>query len=426
MSMEATKGTKNLKDNARQADEERMKGKTYSFRDAVEIAQMEIESAVQVWGGLLKDAGALCEIIGEPGLGKSRLILIIAICQVLGIRLIKGWPIYEEPLVWLFFGTENSLRRWNHDLRLIFGRLNNEQKQLLRGHVILPTLEDDGDTFLELSDAENVAKLKNAVASYNPNVTVWDPYGDLLEDELNDGEIKHALRTIKQINRAGNDPSCVGYVLNHARMGIKQIAAARGADMGNFGRNSKKIVGSVRSVVNLRTTNPGGNHGEGIELIHAKHNDTDMLPLAAVKLCSDMWYEEIIGFDHDAYQQELDRLAGNKDKTGSCEKPRLLTQDEINDYLPKLADQLIMRELPLASGKLITQIRAEANTTKTGAEYVIQKLLDYSERNGRGLYVWERKQPKANFITTDAQQCAQEKLDQEAKKARRGEVKNNG
>ena len=53
-------------------------------------------------------------------------------------------------------------------------------------HLILPTLEQPGDTHMLLDDPDCVAKCENAVRKFSPDIILFDPWGDLCADELKD------------------------------------------------------------------------------------------------------------------------------------------------------------------------------------------------------------------------------------------------
>jgi len=256
-----------------------------------------------------------------------------------------------------------------------------------------------------LCDNGNVEKLRNTIRYFRPDVTVWDPYGDLLSDELNDGEVKKTVRIIKELNAEnGTELGAVSYLLNHSRMGKKEMASARGGDAGNFGKNSKKIYACARSVINIRPIFEADEQ-IGIELIHAKHNNTARLPLAAVRLSNNAsWYVDMPDFDHDAWQRELEKPLGknknvlSKRNLDNADKPE-------EEYLSCLAQQLSSRSLPTPSGKVIKQIKNERHVSASCAKQILNDLVE----DGRfGVDLWHCKMPNAYFVTTMLQKTNQE------------------
>ena len=298
----------------------------YSYRSAMEIAEMQLPPLEYAAAGVPLEGGNICEVIGPPGLGKSRLMLWIAICQICGIVFpAPEWTGSAKPLRWLFFGTENSIRRWNHDLRKMITTLSDEQRERLRSNLFLPTLEHPDDCFMTLSGEDeacqdNVLKCIGTMRLVNPDVIVFDPWGDLCADEMRDEVQRETVRCVRQIARSGRNPNVPVYPLNHSRMGAKVYESAV-SDPGNFGRNSKAIFGQCREVLNVRPayTAPEG-FGKSLEILDVKHNDRPALPPAAVCLDAEtMTYKPIEGYDHKAAQEEWAKVGAKKrDDTGGA------------------------------------------------------------------------------------------------------------
>src|SRR5438552_6883380 len=81
-----------------------------SFRSPNEILAMEFDDSDMILGDRYIAEGQLGSLCGGGGVGKSRLISQVAVCQRLGVPFC-GMPIYGPPRKWMFFQTENSLRR---------------------------------------------------------------------------------------------------------------------------------------------------------------------------------------------------------------------------------------------------------------------------------------------------------------------------
>ena len=258
----------------------------YSHRNAAEIAEMELPPQETTFGGIELSDGYLAEIIGPPGIGKTRLAAWIAICQILQTPFPNAdyFGNCTRPLKWQFFGTENSIRRWQHDLRKMWPTFSQDERDLLRAYLDLPTLEAADDAYMRLDDDGNVAKLERTLRDFNPNIAVIDPWGDLCADELKDEVQRDTVRTIKRIVRAGENPDVPAIILNHSRMGAKCYASAK-TDAGNYGRNSKAIYGQCRTVLNLRPASTDMEQfGREIEILDVKHNDRAGFTPVAVRL----------------------------------------------------------------------------------------------------------------------------------------------
>lgn len=388
----------------------------YSVRNFMEIAEMELPPRKYVWGGVEMANGSTAEIIGPPGLGKSRFMLNVAFHQILK----RPFPNTEystltEPLTWLFMGTENSIYRWQTDARKMITCLTQEERERLRRHLILPTLEGESDAYMTLDDPDNVDRCKATVRATKPDVIVFDPWGDLCADELKDEVQRETVRTVREIARSGGRADVPVFLLNHSRMGHAVYLSAR-TDGGNYGRNSKAVYGQMRNVFNLRPAfQTPEEFGDGIEIIDQKHNDRVGFALCAVRLNREtMIYEPIPDFDHDAAQAEWERLAGKRSGTGAGSsggagtRGRQLSQTEITEYLPTLANYIKSLDEPPSRDKLQNKIIGEAGASKSGALYVIDRLTESKkgELPPYGIIRQEIRFPKATRYGTSEQIAA--------------------
>ena len=145
----------------------------YTTRDALDILSDDRPQPEEIWGGLQLVPGQIMEVIGGSGLGKSRIVLNLALNQVLG-RPFAGLPTLQRPLTWLFYGNENSFYRFRHDLSRMTSVLNTAECERLRGHVWLPTMEKAADAFVSFSDPANRERLKATMRLRKPDVLVLD------------------------------------------------------------------------------------------------------------------------------------------------------------------------------------------------------------------------------------------------------------
>ena len=131
----------------------------FSTADILDIEADESEPPEEVWGGLRLAPGQLMEVIGGSGLGKSRMMVNLAINQVLG-RDFAGLPTCKRPLKWVFFGNENGYYRYRTDARMMLKFCNSAQREQIRNHIFLPTLKRPMDAHVSLSDEKNRIKFK--------------------------------------------------------------------------------------------------------------------------------------------------------------------------------------------------------------------------------------------------------------------------
>ena len=278
----------------------------FSTADILDIEADESEPPEEVWGGLRLAPGQLMEVIGGSGLGKSRMMVNLAINQVLG-RDFAGLPTCKRPLKWVFFGNENGYYRYRTDARMMLKFCNSTQREQIRNHIFLPTLKRPMDAHVSLSDEKNRIKFKMTILYRDADVAVFDPWGAVIDgDELDDGDVRKTIFEIMDILTANVKKPTVGIILNHSRNGIKEIADAAGFGAANYGKNSKAIFTVMRNVWNLRP----GHFAEPttkIELIHAKCSDFQPYPPRAVDFDPRTFtYDLDPAFDHMAWQSELE------------------------------------------------------------------------------------------------------------------------
>lgn len=376
----------------------------YSYRNAIDIAEMYLPQPQVAWGGIPLVGGYIAEIIGPPSIGKSRLILVVAIMQILN----RTFPNAEykgdsKPLTWLFFGTENSIRRWQHDLRKICATLTKDEKELLRSHLFLPTLENADDSYMRLDDETNVMKCCGTVLQVKPDIIVFDPWGDLCALELADDVQRDTIRKLRQIARSAGNQNVPVIILNHSRMGADVYAKAA-TDGGNYGRNSKAIFGQCRAVFNLRPVyTEQERFGNAMEIIDAKHNDRKGFAPVAIELVPEtMLYHTLADFDHNAVQSAWEAAAKCRHKPNTSKAER----DADRESAKKAKDAKIREALDTALKTLFQEppgywdsetfkarLMERSGLAKSVVEsYIKNRVADWKNDIGEGLKIAEQRE----------------------------------
>ena len=303
----------------------------YSTADALDIEADESEPPEEIWGGLRLAPGQLMEVIGGSGLGKSRMMLNLAVNQVLG-RDFAGLPTCRRPLKWLFYGNENGFYRYRNDLRQMLKFCSSEQRERLRGHIFLPTMARPKDVYVSFADEENRVKLKTTIRYRDADVVVLDPWGAVIDgDELDDGDVRKTIFEIMDILAANVEKPTAGIILNHSRNGARELADAAGFSAANYGKNSKAIFSVMRNVWNLRPAHIADQITK-IELIHAKSSDFAAYEPRAVDFDPRTFtYDLDPAFDHVAWQYELERIK----RDGSS-----LTSEQRTDAYKRQGDEM--------------------------------------------------------------------------------------
>ena len=301
----------------------------YSTADALDIEADESEPPEEIWGGLRLAPGQLMEVIGGSGLGKSRMMLNLAVNQVLG-RDFAGLPTCRRPLKWLFYGNENGFYRFRNDLRQMLKFCSSEQRERLRGHIFLPTMARPKDVYVSFADEENRVKLKTTIRYRDADVVVLDPWGAVIDgDELDDGDVRKTIFEIMDILAANVEKPTAGIILNHSRNGARELADAAGFSAANYGKNSKAIFSVMRNVWNLRPAHFADQITK-IELIHAKSSDFAAYEPRAVDFDPRTFtYDLDPAFDHVAWQSELEDIKHKRSSlTPAQQSNALIRRDE--------------------------------------------------------------------------------------------------
>ena len=194
--------------------------------------------------------GELTTMIGQGGLGKSRLALWLAICQILG-RKWCGVETSGPPQKWLFLGDENSIARLKQDLERMFSVLTSEEIARVDEFLRLPALLDLDDCDVWLGDLTTQARVRLTIEQEAPGVVVADPLANFAPGDIaKPGEMKEAIRTLLTIIRHAA-PRAANLLLHHARTGRQNIAQGVGWDAANFASGGKALFSAARCQLNL-------------------------------------------------------------------------------------------------------------------------------------------------------------------------------
>lgn len=403
------------------------KPKTYTVRGLSDIAMLKVEPQEEIWNGMTYLKNGIIEVIGAPGVGKSRFLASLAKAQILG-REFGGLPTLDTPKRWLFVGSENDINRlhreaqkfllgnfkgdisnWTKEMFYEAAALNGlarEQVDLINANFRTFTLEDPSDCMIALCE-ENCLKLTATLKECKPDILVCDPWGDLIDgDELSDADVRHTIRALRECLAAA-ELSIPTIIVNHARMGIKEVIKAAGIEAGNMGKNSKCLYSIARYVLNLRPASFSDN--PPIEVICAKNNNGPKPPPLALKLDEKTeTYEPLEGFDHAAWQNEL---ASSQSSSSGRIKEQPMSNDERNCFVRRVYNEIIVPHGPCAIAKT-DMARAISNhfpgIGKKNLELIKGAVLGEAPDSKNlireiGIEVFDRGFPRGIFIGTHDQ-----------------------
>jgi len=220
--------------------------------------------------------GAWTSLVGIGGVGKSRLALWLAACQILG----REWarlPTCGTPQVWLLLGNENGISRWKIDLTRLQRHMTAGDFAKLDEHLRIQAIDGDDDDddggALSILTPEAQSRLAATIREANPGVVVFDPLGDIVDgDENKTSDMIETLRTLRGIVRRNSKRAAV-LVLHHSRTGAANVAQAGDAyNAGNFGRGSKALYSNVRCEIQIAPADR--DDSDKIVVACGKANDT--------------------------------------------------------------------------------------------------------------------------------------------------------
>ena len=191
-------------------------------------------------------------VLGQGGIGKSRFILQLAICMILG-KPFLGLETHGAGRKWLIVQTENSNRRLTLDLQgMVSGLgLTKNDIDLLDECLLFHTIENETDTCVVMGEKDDYAEVLGLITGFNPDFVVFDPLYSFTTGDLNsDQEMKAVCDLILQATKRGN-PNRVAIIVHHAGTGKAGAQRAIGFDKSSFGRNSKALFNWCRGQFNL-------------------------------------------------------------------------------------------------------------------------------------------------------------------------------
>lgn len=274
-----------------------------TLRSPDELLAMQFDDSDRILGDRLLSSGQSLVIAGAGGIGKSRILLQLAVACRAGLPFIS-FETRGQELRWLIIQAENSNRRLKNDLAALRAWVGEKHWPQANEGILIHTLETDVDGFLSLDSEQAQARIRAAVARFKPDVVCFDSLYNFGAGDLNsDRDMAETLLTISRLSKAGN-PNRACVVLHHALTGRSGAGRAVGYDRSSFGRNSKVLHSWCRAMVNIAPGSPDSN--EVLVVTCGKMSNGQEFSRFAVRLNPEtMIYSVDEAFDLSAWQADV-------------------------------------------------------------------------------------------------------------------------
>ena len=283
-------------------------GNGFTIRKPDELLAMTFDESDRILGDRLLAKGQSLVIAGAGAIGKSRLLLQLAVATISG-RPFIGLETRQQDLKWLLLQAENSNRRLQSDLAALREWTGTKVWPRVNEQLLIHTLETDSDGFLSLDNPETRRRIADMITEFQPDVICFDSlYNFALGDMNSDQDMRETLTAISRLGKTGNPDRAI-VVLHHALTGRAGASRATGFDRASFGRNSKVLHSWARGQINLA---PGtAETNDTLVSSCGKCANGKEFPPFAVRLNPDtMIYECAPDFDLGAWQADI---GGQKD-----------------------------------------------------------------------------------------------------------------
>tara|TARA_Y100000593_G_scaffold6574_4_gene12488 strand:- start:11086 stop:13200 length:2115 start_codon:yes stop_codon:yes gene_type:complete len=295
---------------------------TLTVRNIDELLNMKFDDSDNYLGDRMLAAGRMVSFLGPGGVGKSRMVLQMAICCILGEKFL-GIESHARGKKWLIIQTENNNRRLSSDLRSLAKAydLTDSKLAMVKRCLAIHTVETIDDAYVDLTTEEDYRQVAGLVDDEQPDIVVLDPLNTFTAKDLNsDAEMREVTRLISQAIRTGNPDRCA-LIIHHSLTGKAGAQKASGWDKASYGRNSKNLLNAVRAQWNLTQVDP--DDYTQLMLAGGKNNDGALLPEIGVIFNEETGiYEYDPDFDLDEFRASLE--GQNQMKAGIKMPPNVI------------------------------------------------------------------------------------------------------
>ncbi|MBL9140061.1 MAG: AAA family ATPase [Verrucomicrobiales bacterium] len=260
-------------------------------------------------------SGLLCRrelavLVGIGGVGKSRLVMALAIAQIVGRTQFLGFALHVPPLRWLVVGSENSAVRWKTDFGKLTANLDDAQRAAVQNQLLVAATFEDEDPTLTLDVASG--RIEETIKAARPDVVVFDPWADLCPgDENTTPDCRAGIVLLRRCVRR-TAPNAATLLIAHARPGKTAISEGTDAYSGGaYLRGNKALANSARSMFALV---PGDAEDfNRLVLVCIKANNAPRFAPRGVRFDPNSFeYTEDPTFDIAGWRDDVDGIRGRK------------------------------------------------------------------------------------------------------------------
>lgn len=281
----------------------------FTILSGAELRTVSVPPKVNVLGDGVIALGQLTTVVGQGGTGKSRLVMQVAVSQVLGWS-VAGLPVHPDPLRHLLIGTENSIYRQKSDYLKMTNALTAEQRHLVDEQVFFHVVRDIDDAFINLGSDDIRKRWLDTIEAVQPNCIYVDPFGEVNVGDINkDADVRQTLRELTKVCRRF-DPTTAIILVHHGRTGRHNIAQAVGWDKSNFALGSKALYSGSRSQINIAPADP--DDPSRIVVSCGKSNDARPFDPVGLRLNDEsMLYDLDPHFDINTWKDDVEGKRSN-------------------------------------------------------------------------------------------------------------------
>ena len=275
-----------------------------------QIINHQIPEGHSLLGEAFLEKGEITTLIGQGGIGKSRLSINLALSQITG----KTWCNIEtkgEPQTWLMMGNENSVNRLQTDLNKMLATYNADERTLIDQKFKLQVPLSMEDYAMNFEEEPSRQRFVDALAEHNPGVLVIDPFANyVVGDENNNTDVISTIREVRNLVK-GVCPNCSILFIHHARTGAGNISQGVGYNKANFARGAKGLYSACRCQINLMPGDP--DDSSKLVLSCGKSNNCEPFQTRGLIFDSETFdYKVDLSFNVDQWRDNLEN--GGRDQ----------------------------------------------------------------------------------------------------------------